>query len=148
MASHKNNSHNKKTPILPSQQPRSLIVANNNYASKFSDAKFTLSFEYFDEKKCDFDSIKTSHYKKFIKLLGCLSDCKTVDDFHKKCPMEIKPIKNNGQYKRFFSGLDEDETLYEVDITNFRAFFFLMGGEKLIQIVAIAKHPESKKNHK
>ena len=148
MASHKNKSHNKKTPILPSQQPRSLIVTNGDYLSKFSDAKFTLSFEYFDEKKCDFDGMKASQYKKFIKLLEGLSECKIVNDFHSKCPMEIKPIENTGQYKRFFSNLDEDDTLYEVDITNYRAFFFLMSIEKIIQIVAIAKHPESKKNYR
>ena len=99
MASHKNNSHNKKTPVLPSQQPRSLIVANEDYLSKFSDAKFTLSFEYFDEKKCDFDGMKASQYKKFIRLLEGLSECKTVNDFHSKCPMEIKPIENTEKAK-------------------------------------------------
>lgn len=144
MNSHKSNSFNKKQIQVPQRYPGQVVV-NNSYTRN---AYYTLSFEYFDEKKSNLDNLRAAHYRKIITLLKGLSRCAKPDDFSNSVPMEIKPVRCIGDYKRLYKGLDEDEKLYEVDITECRAFFFIMEAEKTIQIIAIAKHPEDKKNRK
>lgn len=144
MSSPKGNSSNKKQ-IQVSQHYSGQVVVNDSYTKN---AYYTLSFKYFDEKKSDLNNLKAAHYRKIITLLKGLSCCTKPDDFNNSVPMEVKPVHCSGDYKRFYKGLDEDEKLYEVDITECRAFFFVMEAEKTIQIIAIAKHPEDKKNRK
>lgn len=87
-----------------------------------------------------------SHINKLMVFFKGVCSSVKEDDFHKNIPMGMKPIDNDGTYKKFYRGISEDVILWEVDITDLRCIYYVDSTNKVLYPLCLTKHPESSKN--
>lgn len=113
-------------------------------SERFEDASYHIGFRHFDNKKYDLKNAKASELRKVFEFLQNVGQCQNYEDL-RRVPQEIKPVINNNHYAKYFKDLTEDVELKEFDAGSLRGFFFFEHFEKKLQLVAIDKHPEYKK---
>ena len=106
---------------------------------------YSIGFRYYDKKKGNLDGAKPAELKKVLELFDNAGKCQRYQDIMEKITQDIKPVKNLGHYAKYFSGLTDDVDLLEFDAGKHRGFFFFDHPAKLLQMVAIDKHPEYRK---
>ena len=109
-------------------------------------ATYNIGFRYYNERACNLDGARLAELRKIIEVLSRVGKCRQYGEFKDKVAQEFKPVFNTGHYAKFFSGLTPDVDLLEFDVGSRRGFFFFEHPAKLLQMVAIDKHPEYKKN--
>lgn len=122
------------------------IVVDDSAVRDVKDKKFTVGFasEYRDNFISK--SAKMSHINKLMVFFKGVCSSVKEDDFHKNIPMDMKPIDNDGTYKKFYRGISEDVILWEVDITDLRCIYYVDSTNKVLYPLCLTKHPESSKN--
>lgn len=106
---------------------------------------FSIGFRYFRDDLCVLKEVDPKISRKVHEIYRNLGRCSSVPDV-RNLPHGIKMIVNSGHYAKYYSGLTEDTEMCEFDIGACRGFFFFDQSNKLVQMVAIDRHPEYKKN--
>lgn len=122
------------------------IVVDDSAVRDTKDKKFTVGFT--SEYRDSFigTSARMSHINKLMVFFKGVCSSVKEDDFHKNIPMKMKPIDDNGAYKKFYRGISEDVILWEVYITDLRCIYYVDSTNKVLYPLCLTKHPESSKN--
>ena len=137
-----------KASIKPRAKVGGQISVNDAIAQLNRTKPFSVSFSKIDSDDFIPGSLLMSHVGKLIKFLVGASKSTSLNDFNNNMPMEVKPINNTGVYKKLYKNVGEDVTLYEVDITDHRCVFYADTANKVVYLLELVKHPESKKNYR
>lgn len=106
---------------------------------------YAVGFKHYSEKKSDLTGARPADLRKIFEFLCHIGRCQQYNDIKTKVAQEIKPVNDDNHYSKYFSGLTSDVELMEFDVGDRRGFFFFDHPAKLLQMVAIDKHPEYKK---
>lgn len=114
------------------------------FSAEIKDAPYHIGFYHYKIKNYDLNGAKASELKKVFEFLRNAGQCQSYEEL-RRIPQEIKPVDNSNHYAKYFKDLTEDVELKEFDAGSLRGFFFFEHFEKKLQLVAIDKHPEYKK---
>lgn len=95
---------------------------------------FKISYDYYNDNLCEIDDLEISCARKCLTKLVHLgkSNCKTL---HEK-NLKPKPVVEKGEYKKLFSKLSPDVTVFELTIgAKSRMFYFIT--ENIVHIISI-----------
>lgn len=106
---------------------------------------YSVGFRYFDDKLCILKSADAKTSRKVHEIYRNIGSCSTIRSV-RELPHDIKPIHNSDHYAKYFKRVTDDTEVHEFDAGKCRGFFFFDEVNKIVQIIAIDKHPEDKKS--
>ena len=124
-----------KTPIpqAVSNTPKELEAPEAN--------PYMISFTRYNEKMCEISELDKNKAKKAVETFKKIgTKIRSKADFQKES-IDRLPVKNSGEYKKLYRGLEEDIELKEIKLQqDARIFYFDIESKRILYVVAITQN--------
>lgn len=108
-------------------------------------SRFTLGHQYYRDDICTVKTMDLSYLRKVFEGYKNMTRCVDERDIY-NLPMDVKKVTIRGHYKKYTTKLTPETELSEFDAGKYRGFFFIDRVKRVIQMIAVDKHPEDKKH--
>lgn len=108
---------------------------------------FRIGYANYREDHCRVKMMQVSPVRKVLEFYLRVGSCFSQTEVF-NLPFDIKRVTVRDHYKKYISKLTPDTELNEFDAGEYRGFFFIDRSDKTIEMIAVDKHPEHKKNKK
>ncbi len=109
------------------------------------------SFEQYNEKECQIDTMDPKKARKALRAIRDTGlNIKTMADFGSKLPkLELKPVRNEGDYRDLYKGLNPDTDLQEIKTDNDKGRIFFHMIKNILYLIAVREsHYETDKQRR
>ena len=116
---------------------------------------YKISFSAYMDKHCELQDLKKASYRKIVEWIknACCSEITEKESIRsfkngRLYPSRKDIIRNEDYYSFLFNNLDEDTTIYELDLPNSNRMFYYFDDDKMDIKIRLFKnsHLEAKKN--